>query len=200
MRTETKGARRICHRWKSRRARATVKITTMFPGPPKKWSAGRGAATGAVLTDERSRREAFMPGIWLYPNRAPLKRFFRACAAVVAIVAGAAPALAETAVTFDKDVAPVLYARCASCHRPGEIGPFSLLTYRDVRLHATQIADVAERRVMPPWKPERGKGAFVGDRSLSDDEIRLLRTWVAQGAVEGDARDLPPQPQWMSVE
>ena len=118
------------------------------------------------------------------------------CAAAVVIVAAASPAAGETAVTFNKDVAPVLYARCATCHRPGEIGPFSLLTYRDARQHATQIADVTARRVMPPWKPERGKGTFVGDRSLSDDEIRLLQAWVAQGTTEGDARDLPPAPQW----
>ena len=117
------------------------------------------------------------------------------CAAAVVIVAVASPAAGETAVTFNKDVAPILYARCAACHRPGEIGPFSVLTYRDARQHATQIADVTARRVMPPWKPEHGKGTFVGDRSLSDDEIRLLQAWVAQGAKEGDAGDLPAAPQ-----
>jgi tetratricopeptide (TPR) repeat protein len=137
-----------------------------------------------------------MPGIWLYPNRAPLKRFLRACATAVVIAVVASAAGSESTITFNKDVAPVLYLRCGSCHRPGEIGPFSLLTYRDARLHATQIADVTARRVMPPWKPERGKGTFIGDRSLSDDEIQVLQAWVAQGAKEGDARDLPPLPQW----
>ena len=55
--------------------------------------------------------------------------------------------------TFSKDIAPIVFERCASCHRPGEIGPFSLLSYGDVRQHLTQIADVTRRRVMPPWKP-----------------------------------------------
>src|SRR5437762_1726390 len=93
-------------------------------------------------------------------------------AAAVVIAVAASAAADDVPVTFNKDVAPVLFARCASCHRPGEIGPFSLLTYRDARQHATQIADVTARRLMPPWKPERGKGTFIGDRSLSDEEIR----------------------------
>ena len=96
--------------------------------------------------------------------------------------------------TFSKDVAPIVFEHCIACHRPGEIGPFSLLTYRDARQHATQIADVTRRRVMPPWKPQHGQVAFVGDRSLSDEQIKTIDSWVAQGAPEGDAADLPPAP------
>ncbi|HEX4347181.1 MAG TPA: tetratricopeptide repeat protein [Vicinamibacterales bacterium] len=96
--------------------------------------------------------------------------------------------------TFSRDIAPIVYEHCVACHRPGEIGPFSLLTYSDVRQHATQIADVTRRRVMPPWKPAHGQVAFVGDRSLSDAQIQTVGAWVAQGAVEGNPSDLPPAP------
>src|SRR6266542_6622289 len=67
---------------------------------------------------------------------------------------------AQTPLTFNKDIAPIIWTRCAPCHRPGEIGPFSLLTYDDVRRRAVQIAAVTSRRIMPPWKPEPGQGDF----------------------------------------
>lgn len=107
-------------------------------------------------------------------------------------------AIAAVVLTFNKDVAPIVWSRCAPCHRPGEIAPFSLLTYDDVVRHKTQIADVTARRVMPPWKPEPGKGEFVGERRLSDAEVRTIAQWIADGAIEGEARDLPPQPSWAS--
>jgi hypothetical protein len=61
-------------------------------------------------------------------------------------------------VTFSRDVAPIVFANCSSCHHPGEAAPFSLLSYDDVRRRATQIADVTQRRFMPPWLPELGHG------------------------------------------
>src|SRR5688572_16923732 len=70
-------------------------------------------------------------------------------------------------VTFSRDIAPILSQHCWTCHRPDGAGPFSLLTYQDVRRRATQIAVVTARRVMPPWKPEPGYGDFVGERRLS---------------------------------
>jgi tetratricopeptide (TPR) repeat protein len=100
--------------------------------------------------------------------------------------------------TFTKDIAPLVWRRCATCHRPGEIGPFSLLTYADVRAHASQIALVTSRRLMPPWKPEPGKGAFQDERRMTDAELETLQQWIANGAPEGDARDLPPAPDWGS--
>ena len=99
-------------------------------------------------------------------------------------------------VTFTRDVAPIVFAHCAFCHRPGEIGPFSLLTYDDLKGRAASIARVTAQRVMPPWKPEPGKGEFLGQRRLTDDQIRTIQEWVAQGAVEGDSKDLPPLPAW----
>jgi tetratricopeptide (TPR) repeat protein len=99
-------------------------------------------------------------------------------------------------VTFAKDVAPILFERCALCHHPNGSGPFSLLTYATAKQHATQIAAVTKTRVMPPWKSEPGYGDFVGHRPLTGGEIDLLQRWVADGVLEGDAADLPPAPRW----
>jgi tetratricopeptide (TPR) repeat protein len=99
-------------------------------------------------------------------------------------------------VTFDKDIAPLLFARCGMCHHPEGSAPFSLLTYRAARQHATQIALVTKSRLMPPWKAEPGYGEFVGLHPLSDAEIDLIRRWVDAGAPEGKGRDLPPAPHW----
>jgi tetratricopeptide (TPR) repeat protein len=111
-------------------------------------------------------------------------------------LAAAALALqANSPVTFNKDIAPIVWSRCAGCHRPGEIGPFPLLTYDDVKRRATQIGLVTSRRLMPPWKPEPGKGEFAGDRRLTDREIDLIQEWIAGGAIEGspaERRMAPP--------
>jgi tetratricopeptide (TPR) repeat protein len=96
--------------------------------------------------------------------------------------------------TFNKDIASIVWARCATCHRPGEIGPFNLITYDDVRRRAMQIAAVTARRVMPPWKPRPGAGSFQNERRLTDGELNAIQRWVAAGAPEGAAADLPPRP------
>jgi Flp pilus assembly protein TadD/mono/diheme cytochrome c family protein len=97
-------------------------------------------------------------------------------------------------VTFNRDVAPIIFKHCTPCHRPGEQAPFALLTYDDARQRARVIAEVTGRRVMPPWKPEAGFGEFEGSRRLSDQQIQALRQWVAGGSLEGDPEDLPPRP------
>jgi hypothetical protein len=99
-------------------------------------------------------------------------------------------------ITFNKDVAPILFEHCAICHRPGQSGPFPLLTYEDARKRARLIADVTARRYMPPWLPEPGCGEFAGKRGLSEGDIGVLRQWSSEGALEGQASDLPPRPQW----
>ena len=77
--------------------------------------------------------------------------------------------------TFTRDIAPIVFEQCASCHRPGGTAPFSLLTYADVRLHARQVAEATRRRYMPPWKPIAGFGGpFVGERRLSDAAIETI--------------------------
>lgn len=97
-------------------------------------------------------------------------------------------------VTFNRDVAPIVFRSCATCHQPGEAAPFSLLTYSDVKKHARQIAEVTAARTMPPWLPEPQKLKFADDLRLSEAQIELFREWFDQGAIEGDPRDLPPQP------
>jgi len=99
-------------------------------------------------------------------------------------------------ITFTKDIAPILYAHCASCHQPDGPAPFSLLTYTDARRRAVQIAKVTASRYMPPWKPEPGD--FVGERRLTDSQILTIDRWVATGEPEGDASDLPAPPQMHS--
>jgi mono/diheme cytochrome c family protein len=119
--------------------------------------------------------------------------------ALIAIVAGQPVKVPETQAigcvladfvpkppTFAKDIAPVIFDACASCHRPGGPGPFSLLTHEDVRRHATQIVQVTKTRFMPPWKADPDNGPFVGQRRLSDREIALIEEWVAAGAPAGD--------------
>lgn len=103
---------------------------------------------------------------------------------------------AQPRLTFNKDIAPIVWTRCAPCHRPGAIGPFSLLTYDDLKRRTAQIALVTSRRIMPPWKPEAGKGEFQNERRLTEPELQSIQQWIANGAPEGDAADLPPMPTW----
>jgi tetratricopeptide (TPR) repeat protein/mono/diheme cytochrome c family protein len=100
-------------------------------------------------------------------------------------------------VTFSRDIAPIIYQNCASCHRPGESGPFPLLTYQDVKKHANQIVAVTHTRFMPPWLPEPGDLKLQQQRRLSDAQIALIQKWVSQGATEGSPRDLPPKPHFV---
>jgi tetratricopeptide (TPR) repeat protein len=105
-------------------------------------------------------------------------------------------ATADSPVTFNRDIAPIIFHSCSSCHHPGEAGPFPLLTYSDVKKHARQISDVTQARTMPPWLPEPQKLKFADELRLPNEQIDLIQRWVAQGAVEGDSADLPPQPKF----
>jgi hypothetical protein len=104
-------------------------------------------------------------------------------------------ALAQ-APTFSHDIAPIVYDNCVTCHRPGEVAPFPLINYADVKKRAEQIADVTGDRYMPPWKPVHDFGHFVGERRLTDAQIKLLADWAAAGAPEGDANQTPKPPQF----
>jgi tetratricopeptide (TPR) repeat protein/mono/diheme cytochrome c family protein len=101
------------------------------------------------------------------------------------------------AVTFNRDIAPIIFHSCSSCHRPGEAAPFSLLNYSDARKHARQIVDATQSRAMPPWLPEPQKLKFADELRLSDTEINLIKGWVEQGEVEGDPSALPAQPKFV---
>jgi peroxiredoxin len=95
------------------------------------------------------------------------------------------------AVTYYRDVLPVLQNNCQSCHRPGEVGPFSLLTYRQAVNWAEDIKTYTHNRTMPPWKPSEGP-AFHNERKLSDKDLATLAAWVDGGTPAGDPGDAPP--------
>ena len=107
-------------------------------------------------------------------------------------------AAASTEVTYTRDIAPLLFTHCAECHRPGEVAPFSLLTYDDAASRADFLAEMTGKGLMPPWKAEIGHGRFLGERHLTKAEVDLLAAWAAAGAPEGHADDLPPQPEFPS--
>lgn len=115
---------------------------------------------------------------------------------LIALCALAAPLFAADPPTFHKDVAPILFAQCATCHRDGQIGPFPLLTYADAKKRAKQIARVTADKTMPPWKPDAGHDVFLEARVLSAAQIATLKDWAAADAPEGDAKDAPPAPKF----
>lgn len=117
------------------------------------------------------------------------------CISLAVVCAGFAAVSAEE-VTYSRDVAPILHKHCVSCHRPGEVGPFALLTYRDAAKRAKFIKEVTASRQMPPWKAEPQEHAFVDERRLSDQELSVLARWVAAGAPEGDPKQLPSLPKF----
>ena len=107
------------------------------------------------------------------------------------------PARPAEKVTYNRDIAPIVYQYCSSCHRPGEAGPFPLLTYQEVKKQGHQIVAVTQTRFMPPWLPEPQELKFADERRLSEEQIATIRKWVDQGMLEGKPSDLPPQPKFV---
>jgi mono/diheme cytochrome c family protein len=99
-------------------------------------------------------------------------------------------------VTFTKDVAPIFYKNCTACHRPGEVAPMSLLTYRDARPWAKAIREKVVEKQMPPWHADPRHGEWLNDRRISQEAIDTIAKWVDGGAREGDPKDLPPAPEY----
>jgi len=99
-------------------------------------------------------------------------------------------------ITFTKDVAPILFKNCAVCHRPDDIGPFSVLSYKDARPWAKSIREKVASRGMPPWGADPRHGEFSNDARLKQSEIDTIVAWVDGGAKEGDPKDLPPAPDF----
>jgi peroxiredoxin len=136
--------------------------------------------------------------------------------ALVAILAGESPVITQTKafgcplflrakpvgreraekITFAEHVAPILWKHCARCHRPGEVAPFSLLTYKDAARRADFIRDVTALGRMPPWKPHAGVGVFLDSARLSTTEIETLRLWFESGCPQGDEGLLAPPPEF----
>jgi Flp pilus assembly protein TadD/mono/diheme cytochrome c family protein len=101
---------------------------------------------------------------------------------------------AEAPVTFNRQIAPILYNHCSSCHHPGGPGPFSLLSYADARRWGTSIRTVTQSHYMPPWLPEPGFGNFADNRRLSAEDLALIKSWVEAGMPEGDTAEAPKPP------
>jgi mono/diheme cytochrome c family protein len=145
-----------------------------------------------------------------YKKDAPTKTWL--LDAVEAVLAGKAPAVASTEapgcpiekaaaaapagkVSYHKDVAPILQKRCVECHRPGEIGPFSLLTFADAKKSAKRVKEAVAAKRMPPWHAAPGAGTWANDRSLTDAERAAIVNWVDGGTPEGNPKDGPaPRP------
>ena len=116
---------------------------------------------------------------------------------VISMCRGVSAASSANTVTFNKEIAPIMYRSCTTCHRPEEAAPFSLLTYADAKKHARQIADVTRDKSMPPWLPEPQALKFADEMRLTDNEIDLIQRWVEQGAEEGKPADLPAPPTFV---
>ena len=109
-------------------------------------------------------------------------------------VAAVPPQESKGAVTFHKDVLPILQKNCQSCHRPGQIGPFSILSYKETRPWTKAIKAAVASRTMPPWFADSKYGHFDNDRSLKQAEIDTIVAWVDSGAPEGDPKKANPRP------
>lgn len=132
-------------------------------------------------------------------TRAPIKKltFF----VLVAIWTSAAELRAanprvDEQVTFSSHIASIIFDNCSGCHRPGQSGPFSLLTFEEVRRHSETIADVTQHRYMPPWKPSDTGIAYANHRSLSQDQIDAIASWLAADCPQGDPASQPAPRQY----
>ena len=114
---------------------------------------------------------------------------FAVCSLALSAAALAAP-------TYHKDIEPILQNNCQGCHRPGEIGPMSFLTYKDVRPWAKAIKAAVIEKKMPPWQADPHFGKFRNDRTLTSDQQSALTAWVDSGAPEGDPKDAPKPVAW----
>jgi hypothetical protein len=99
-----------------------------------------------------------------------------------------------TKITFDREIARIVYARCASCHKQGG-SAFSLMTYSEARPWAKAIQEEVLERRMPPWGAVKGFGEFRDEQALTPEQIEVIADWVEGGSPEGDEKDLPPPPK-----
>src|SRR5215510_13642387 len=100
--------------------------------------------------------------------------------------------------TFAEDVAPILYKNCTMCHRPGGLGPFSLIDFDSAKANINEMYDAVSNKQMPPWHAEGPRGVFKNDRRLSDADKQTILRWIDAGAKPGDLKNLPPRPDYPS--
>ena len=103
---------------------------------------------------------------------------------------------AKGTITYTRDIAPILFANCSGCHRPGEVAPFPLLAYQDAQKRAAQLATVTQSKYMPPWKPDTRFSTFKDTHILTAEQIGTLKQWAEEGAKEGNPKDLPAAPKF----
>jgi hypothetical protein len=114
----------------------------------------------------------------------------------VALAAPQATQTQSSPPTFYRDVLPILQQHCQTCHRPGEIGPMPLVTYKQTRFQARKMADRARAKIMPPWFADPCCGHFSDNPSLTERQIATLIAWAEANAPEGDPHDAPPPPHF----
>ncbi len=131
----------------------------------------------------------------LHPRIAPMLALTGVAVLGIATARYDAPLAAQdTAPTFTKDVAPILYKNCTTCHRPGGLGPFSLMDYDSAKANVDDLRDAVRSGYMPPWHAEGPHGTFSNDRRLSALEKSTLLRWIDAGAKQGDVKQAPPKP------
>jgi hypothetical protein len=119
----------------------------------------------------------------------------RATFAFFALAAMESPLFAnESDPTFNRDVAPILFENCTSCHRPGQAAPFPLMSYADAKKRGKLIAQTTQSKQMPPWKAEKGDVAFRNERRLTEGQIATIKKWLDAGMPEGDPDKAPKPP------
>ena len=125
-----------------------------------------------------------------------MTRTFSICVLIFLSLPGFAQGPAKSSIpadpTYFKDIAPIIQTKCASCHQPGEAGPFPLLTYEEVAKRASFIHKVVESHYMPPWRADGQYSHFANERILSDGEISLITTWIDHKMPRGKETDAPP--------
>ena len=120
------------------------------------------------------------------------------CFAIALVGSNAVSGAGKASLTFSKDIAPIFYKNCVGCHRPGEIAPMSLITYKEIRPWAKAIREKVAIREMPPWHLDSQYGKWENDRRLTQKEIDAVVAWIDGGAAEGNAKDLPALPKFAS--
>lgn len=100
-------------------------------------------------------------------------------------------------VTYTRDIAPIFHRHCVECHRPGEIGPFDMSDFQEIRGWADMIVEVIEQKRMPPWHADPSHGHFKNQRSMNPSDLQLLKQWVEAGTPFGNPADLPPFPKFV---
>ena len=111
---------------------------------------------------------------------------------ILLFTAADAPQKVDPPPTFYRDVVPILQQHCQTCHRTGEIAPFSLVTYKESKPWAQSIKKATQAKDMPPWFADPRFGKWADDPSLTPKEIAALAAWADAGVPAGDPRDAPP--------